>query len=163
MHELLDKRCDESIFDSAALDLLITASGGDLHRLFAMIIHAGNLARYRHEDEPETEARVLPEDARKVVLEQLSIFRNELGTVPNDPDDTSWEEKRQKLLDVYNSAPSASVPDKALYQLIRRRAVLFFNGAGRYGVHPLAVEILREQFRDSGEFTYRGGGLPLEA
>jgi hypothetical protein len=97
------------------------------------------------------------------VLEQLGIFRNELGTAPNDPDDIPWAEKLQKLRDIYEGLPAANVPDKALYQLLRRRAVLFFNGKGRYGVHPMAAEILHEQLVSDPRFRYRGGGLDLPA
>jgi hypothetical protein len=67
----------------------------------------------------------------------------------------------KKLRDIYEGTVAASVPDKALYQLLRRRAVLFFNGKGRYGVHPMAVEILREQLAGDTQFNYRGGGLDL--
>jgi hypothetical protein len=86
-----------------------------------------------------------------------------MGVAPNDPDDTPWAEKLQKLRDIYEGNPAANVPDKALYQLLRRRAVLFFNGRGRYGIHPLAVEILREQLARDTTFVYRGGGLDLRS
>ena len=86
-----------------------------------------------------------------------------MGTIPNDPDETTWDQKLQKLRCVYEGDPAAGVPDKALYQLLRRRAVLFFNGKGRYGVHPLAVEILREQLANDPGFKYRGGGLDLRS
>jgi hypothetical protein len=160
--ELLEKRADlNAIFAPEALELLLRASGGDLYRLFATIINAGQLARYRCEDDPSSERRVLQPDVETAVLEQLGIFRNEMGTALSDPDDTPWSEKLQKLRAIYEGSPAASVPDKALYQLLRRRAVLFFNGRGRYGVHPLAVEILREQLARDPTFVYRGGGLEL--
>jgi hypothetical protein len=41
--------------------------------------------------------------------------------------------------------------------------VLFFNGKGWYGVHPMAAEILREQLSGEPAFKYRGGGLDLTA
>lgn len=116
---------------------------------------------FRHEDFPLTEARILIEDAKANIREQLSYFRNTMGTSPNDPDKTTWETKRQKLRDIYEKQPYANVPDSALYQLLRRRAVLFCNGPGRYGVHPLAVQMLREQYANDHTFTYKGGGLDL--
>jgi hypothetical protein len=162
--ELMQKRADlSSIFASDALELLLRASGGDLYRLFAITIESGKEARYRHEDHPSSERRVLAVDVTKVVWQQLGIFRNELGTAPNDPDDSSWPDKLQKLRDIYEGTAAASVPDKALYQLLRRRAILFFNGKGRYGVHPMAAEILREQLANDTHFNYRGGGLDLPA
>jgi hypothetical protein len=158
--DLIGKRADyESIYAGDALQLLLRASGGDLYRLFALVVNSSRLARYRYEDNPGSECRVLLSDLERAVAEQLGIFRNELGTAPNDPDDTVWEVKLRKLRDIYEGRPDANVPDKALYQLLRKRAVLFFNGKGRYGVHPLAVEILREQLRDDDSFRYVGGGL----
>ena len=160
--ELLEKRADlRAVFADDALELLLQSSGGDLYWLFAMIIKAGRLAQFRYEDDPSSERRVLRTDVETAVLEQLGIFRNEMGVAPNDPDDTPWAEKLQKLRDIYEGNPAANVPDKALYQLLRRRAVLFFNGRGRYGIHPLAVEILREQLARDATFVYRGGGLDL--
>ena len=162
--ELVGKRADlDSIFAPDALEVLLRASGGDLYRLFAIAVNAGRLARYRYEDDPSSERRVLRADVETAVREQLGIFRNELGTAPNDPDDIPWDAKLQKLRAIYEGDPAANVPDRALYQLLRRRAVLFFNGRGRYGVHPMAVEILREQLTTDTAFQYRGGGLDLNS
>lgn len=162
--ELLGKRADlDSVFAPDALEMLLRESGGDLYRLFAIAVNAGRLARYRYEDDPSSERRVLRADVETAVREQLGIFRNELGTAPNDPDDIPWDAKLQKLRAIYEGDPAANVPDRALYQLLRRRAVLFFNGRGRYGVHPMAVEILREQLTLDAAFQYRGGGLDLNS
>jgi hypothetical protein len=158
--DLMRKRADlPAIFAPDALEHLLRASGGDLYRLFALVINSGRLARYRHEDNPDSERIVMLADVQTAVREQLGIFRNEMGTAPNDPDDTTWEAKLRKLRDIYEGDPAANVPDKPLYQLLRRRAVLFFNGKGRYGLHPLAVEILREQLATDDTFRYSGGGL----
>lgn len=160
--EVVAKRAEVgSIFEDAAVDVLIRASGGDLYLLFALINKAGRIAQYRHEDDPQTELKVLRSDAELVIREQLATFRNEMGTVPSDADPTTWETKRDRLRAIYDEKPSANVPDEALYQLLRRRAVLYCNGTGRYGVHPLAVELLKEQLQSDSTFEYRGGGLDL--
>ena len=99
-------------------------------------------------------------DAAIVAREQLSIFRNEMGTT-NPDQETDWPTKRDKLRKIYEDDPEAAVPDPALYQLLRRRAVLFCNGKGRYAAHPLAVEMLRENYTNDTNFTYKGGGLDL--
>ena len=157
---LVEKRADPALFDDAAIDLMIRASGGDLSWLFSILVLSAERARYRNEDFPETPARILFDDAERVVLEQLSMFRNEMGVDPDDPDDAPWPDKRAKLRAIYEEAPDADVPSSVLYHLLRRRAVLYFNGRGRYGVHPMAVEILREQLDGRDEtFHYRGGGL----
>ncbi len=162
LKEVVEKRADvPAIFDERALNLLIAASGGDLYLLFSMIHKAGRIAGYRHADHPETDSRIVPSDAELVVREQLGIFRNEMGTAPSDTDPTTWELKRDRLRSIYEQDPAAIVPDPAIYQLLRRRAVLFCNGKGRYGVHPLAVEMLREQLKSDETFEYRGGGVDL--
>jgi hypothetical protein len=161
--DLMEKRADlGKVFHDDAVDLLIRASGGDLFLLFALINRAGRLARYRSEDDRSSPALVSRQDVRSVAAEQLGIFRNEMGTVPGDNDPTDWEVKRQKLRDIYECKPEASVPDAALYGLLRRRAVLFCNGKGRYAVHPMGVDVLREQFHRDASFQYRGGGLDLD-
>lgn len=158
--DLVTKRADwQNLFADDTLERLLRASGGDLYLLFALTVNAARWARYRHEDDPASEAKILPNDAEKAIREQLGIFRNELGTAPNDPDDTPWKDKLQKLRDIYEQKPDANVPDKTLYQLLRKRAVLFFNGTGRYGVHPLAVEILREQLTGDTTFVFHNDGL----
>jgi len=159
--ELLEKRAGiREIFAHDALELLLRASGGDLYRLFAMIVKSGRMAQYRHEDDPTSERRVLLGDVQTTVREQLGIFRNELGSGPNEEKPT-WDEQLQKLRAIYEDDPAAKVPNPPLYRLLRKRAVLYFNGTGRYGVHPMAVEILREQLAKDTTFQYRGGGLDL--
>lgn len=159
---LMEKRADlKAIFADDALELLLRASGGDLFLLFTMIVAAGKDARYRHEDEPTSEKRVVRLDVENAAQRQLGNFRNRMGTVPGDSDQTTWETKRLKLRAIYEGKVSTKVPDDALYQLLRRRAVLFFNGPGRYGVHPLAVEMLREEFATDPTFSYKGSGLDL--
>jgi hypothetical protein len=56
-----------------------------------------------------------------------------------------YPEKTSKLLAVYNDAPDSGVPDAALYSLLRGRAIQEFNGDRWCGVHPLVVDILKEQ------------------
>ena len=162
LNELLEKRADtDLLFAEDALGLLLQAASGDLHLLFTMIVTAGKHARYRKEDHPETEEKILLADVKVAVSRELSVFRNRMGTVPGDSDPTTWESKKQKLRAIYENSPDAKIPDDALYQLLSRRAVLYFNGKGRYGVHPLAVEMLREQFSADATFTYKGGGVDL--
>lgn len=159
--ELMRLRADlDAIIGSDALELLQRTSGGDLYLLFALIIKAGRLAGYRNEDEPTTPRKIMLKDAAVVAREQLSIFRNEMGT-PNPDQETDWPTRRDKLRKIYEHDPAAAVPDPALYQLLGRRTVLFCNGKGRYAAHPLAVEMLRENFLNDAGFTYKGGGLDL--
>ncbi len=160
--ELVEKRADVGkSFGPGALDLLLKASGGDLYLLFAMTNKASRITKYRAEDAAEANTQILRKDAVIVVREQLSIFRNEMGSAPNSNDST-WEDKRTKLRQIYANDTNARVPDAVMYDLVRRRAVLYCNGKGRYAVHPLAVQMLRENFPNEPGF-YKGGGLDLDA
>ena len=76
---LLEKRANlDAIFDQQALDLLFQASSGDLQLLFTMIVFAGKEARYRHEDDSATPAKILHQDVNKAVLRELSAFRSRM-------------------------------------------------------------------------------------
>ena len=69
-----------------------------------------------------------------------------LGQSPYDiAEQTPYSEKSKRLVDVYNRTPDHDVPDPILYSLLRGRAIQEFNGEGWFGVHPLVVDILKEQ------------------
>ena len=69
-----------------------------------------------------------------------------LGQSPYDgAEQIPYSEKSKRLVEVYNRAPDHDVPDKILYSLLRGRAIQEFNGVGWFGVHPLVVDILKEQ------------------
>jgi hypothetical protein len=51
----------------------------------------------------------------------------------------------KRLTAVYDGAPDSDVPDPVLYSLLRGRAVQEFNGECWFGVHPIVVDILKEQ------------------
>ena len=160
LRDFVARRVDvDSLIDADALLHLIRGSGGDLYLLCALVINAGENAMFRHEDDHSTPDKLIIGDAQQAVAAQLSIFRNEMGTGPNDPDTSTWEQKRARLYSLYQREKGADVPDPVLYELIRRRAVLYCNGTGRYAVHPLAVQMLVEQLSEDPGFQYTGGGL----
>jgi hypothetical protein len=72
-------------------------------------------------------------------------YRLKLGQSPYDTEQIPYSEKSAKLVAVYNRAPDHDIPDRVLYSLLRSRAVQEFNGDGWFGVHPLVVDILKEQ------------------
>ena len=72
-------------------------------------------------------------------------YRRLLGQSPYDAQPIPYDDKRAKLLAVYSASPNCDVPDPVLYSLLRARAVQEFNGAGWFGVHPLVVDILKQQ------------------
>jgi hypothetical protein len=72
-------------------------------------------------------------------------YLRRLGQSPYDLNPITYPQKLERLLAVYNGASANDVPDPVLYSLLRSRAVEEFNGNGWYGVHPLVVDILKDQ------------------
>lgn len=120
---------------------LIVASGGNLRELFALVLDAGEGARARNPDAVKIEGY----DAEAAVNNMRRDYRMNLGQSPYDAAPIPYSEKFAKLVAVYNSSPDSDIPDPTLYSLLRGRAVQEFNGAGWYGVHPLVVDILKDQ------------------
>jgi len=72
-------------------------------------------------------------------------YRMRLGQSPYDVSQIPYREKLARLLAVYGQVPDNDIPDPVLYSLLRGRAVQEFNGDGWFGVHPLVVDILKDQ------------------
>ena len=120
---------------------LIVASGGNLRDLFALVLDAGEGARGRN----PTATAIGPEDARLAINKMRRDYRMRLGQSPYDVQQIPYSEKLKRLLAVYGGASDNDVPDAVLYSLLRGRAIQEFNGEGWFGVHPLVVDILKEQ------------------
>ena len=129
-------RAEANLFEPGQIDALIRASGGSLKFLFSLIREAGM------EAEIAGTSAVTELAARRAVNLAIAPFRNRLGTGPYDPKPVTWEQKAAKLKEVYEG--KAVAPDDTLYALLRSRAVLFVNGNGRYAVHPIVLDILRD-------------------
>jgi len=138
---VLEARVLPALFAEGQMTRLIEASGGNLRDLFALVVDAGEGARVRN-----PEASVIgPEDANAAINKMRGEYRMKLGQSPYDADRIPYPEKSARLLAVYRSAPDSDIPDAVLYSLLRGRAVQEFNGARWYGVHPLVVDILKQQ------------------
>jgi len=129
-------RTKASLIADGQIEALIRASGGSLRLLFSLLRAAGLEAELAEKDV------VTAAEANRAMDLSIAPFRNRLGTGPYDSKPVSWEQKAAKLKEVYEG--KAFAPDDTLYSLLRSRAVLFVNGKGRYAVHPIAVDILRE-------------------
>ena len=68
-----------------------------------------------------------------------------LGQSPYDQHEMPYSDKVKRLIAVYNGDADNDVPDPVLYSLLRGRAIEEFNGEGWFGVHPLVVDILKNQ------------------
>jgi hypothetical protein len=138
---VLEARVSPALFDEGQMTKLIVASGGNLRDLFGLVLEAGEGARLRDPD-----AKVIgAEDAKSAIARLRRDYRLRLGQSPYDLQPISYAQKSAKLLAVYNREPDSDIPDPVLYSLLRGRALQEFNGDGWFGVHPLVVDILKEQ------------------
>jgi hypothetical protein len=138
---VLEARVSPSLFAPEQMTRLIVASGGNLRDLFELVLDAGEGARLRN---PLATA-IGPDDAKAAIAKMRREYRMRLGQSPYDLHQVPYSEKVVRLLAVYNDASANDVPDPVLYSLLRSRAVEEFNGDGWYGVHPLVVDILKDQ------------------
>jgi len=138
---VLEARVSPSLFAEGQMTRLIVASGGNLRDLFALVLDAGEGASLRHPP-----ATVIGHDDATAAINKLRReYRMKLGQSPFDAEQIPYTEKSARLLAVYSDSPDNGVPDPVLYSLLRGRAVQEFNGDGWFGVHPLVVDILKEQ------------------
>lgn len=138
---VLEARVSPSLFAEGQMTRLIVASGGNLRDLFAMVADAGGGARARD----STATVIGPDDARVAINKMRRDYRMRLGQSPYDVSQIPYREKLARLLAVYGHVPDNDIPDPVLYSLLRGRAIQEFNGDGWFGVHPLVVDILKEQ------------------
>jgi GTPase SAR1 family protein len=138
---VLEARVSPSIFSEGQMTRLIVASGGNLRDLFALVLDAGEGARARN----PAATLIGPDDAKAAVNKMRREYRMKLGQSPYDAHPIPYSDKSARLLAVYDGAPDSDIPDPVLYSLLRGRAIQEFNGDGWYGVHPLVVDILKEQ------------------
>jgi hypothetical protein len=141
VQSVLEARVSTSIFAEGQMTRLIVASGGNLRDLFNLVLDAGEGALARN-----SAATVIgPDDAKAAVNKMRREYRMKLGQSPYDARPISYSDKSAKLLAVYGVTPDSDIPDPVLYSLLRGRAIQEFNGEGWFGVHPLVVDILKEQ------------------
>jgi hypothetical protein len=137
---VLEARVSPALFAEGQMARLIVASGGNLRDLFAMVLDAGEGALARN----RKASRIEPDDARAAINNMRVEYLWRLGQSPYDVQ-IPYPDKTAKLLAVYNDVPDNGVPDAVLYSLLRGRAIQEFNGDRWCGVHPLVVDILKEQ------------------
>jgi hypothetical protein len=138
---VLEARVSPSVFAEGQMTRLIVASGGNLRDLFFLVLDAGEGARARN-----PAATVIgPDDASAAINKMRREYRMKLGQSPYDAQPIRYSDKSAKLLAVYSRGPDSDIPDRVLYSLLRGRAIQEFNGDWWYGVHPLVVDILKEQ------------------
>ena len=138
---VLEARVSPELFEDDLMARLIVASGGNLRDLFFLVQDAGESALVRNDNARS----IAQENAAAAINKMRSEYRMRLGQSPYDQFPITYEDKLKKLLAVYQGAPDSEIPDPTLYSLLRARAIQEFNGKVWFGVHPLVVDILKEQ------------------
>jgi hypothetical protein len=141
LRQVLEARMSLHLFAENQMTKLIVASGGNIRELFRLVSDAGDRAVLKDFD-----ARSIGEDECIAAIQaNRRDYRRILGQSPYDSQSISYEEKLKKLLAVYSGDQDAQIPDLILYSLLRARAIQEFNGEGWFGLHPVVVDILKEQ------------------
>jgi hypothetical protein len=143
VRSVLEARLTPELFEKRQMMRLIVASGGNLRDLFLLIGRAADNAILR----ASANGKINRADADSAIDNLRAEYLRRLGESPYDKERIVYDEKANRLLQIYNSDPNAKVPDAVLHSLLRARAVQEFNEEGWFGVHPLVVDILKSQNR----------------
>jgi hypothetical protein len=130
-----------TLFDPGEQMRLIVASGGNLRHLFRLTSDA--VVNAIVGEAPE--GRIRKADVDAAVARYRWDFYGLLSSTSGDGLAVTWEQKLEKLMQVYDQKPQAKTRDAALNALLRVGAVQEFNGDGWFGVHPVVTDILGEQ------------------
>ncbi len=147
VREVLKRRMSDGLFEPGQKERLIVASGGRLRTLFDLVRDAADRALLAK----PARARISEADADAAVNQLRLRYTRRLGDSLTGTEDLTWEDKARKLLDVYGRDAEASAPDAVCHALLGAGAIQEFNGAGRYGVHPIVVDILKLQGKLSSD------------
>ncbi len=137
--DVLTARMLSSLFAAGQMDRLIIASGGNLRDLFTLVSYAADTADLR------ADTMINASDANEAIVNLRSDYERRLGESPYDSEKVTYQQKSDRLLEIYHGDQSAHIPDEVTYSLLRSRAVQEFNGQRWFGVHPLVVDILAKQ------------------
>ena len=150
--EVVFRRVRRELLDEGLARSLAVASGGNIRDLFDLLRRAALSAEVRGG------ARIERQDALEAVNALRSDYRFRLGeNLFDEASSISLATKLDKLEAIYSGDSAAQIPDKVLYVLLRQRIVLQFNGQYWFGVHPLVVDILKEQTERSIKPDSPGG------
>jgi hypothetical protein len=152
---VLASRIAPSLFEEAQMMRLVVASGGNLRDLFEMTATAADYAADRDSQ------TIGEKDVAQAITQKRVEYVNSLGSGPYDPQTITYEQKAERLIQIYNNEPASEVADPILHSLLRARAVQEFNGERWFGVHPLVVDTLIRQRKlkhEAGKHV-QGGSL----
>ncbi|RJP18117.1 MAG: hypothetical protein C4527_29560 [Candidatus Omnitrophota bacterium] len=135
----LEARVSPSLFSKGQMNRLIVASGGNLRDLFSLVSRASDYAILKKSN------IIQSKDVTRVINELRTDYERSLGESPYDKEKVTYKEKADLMIQIYNGIPDKKIPDAVLHSLLRARVVQEFNGERWFGIHPLVVDILKEQ------------------
>ena len=157
IRKILGKRLELSLIDPEVLERFITASGGDLRRLFTMVTESADLAIYLSKQNDHIEKPRITHDAAEDTLNRHRLeFKNALAVLYGH-EEITVRDKIDKLVSLYRREPISENPDHILAELIDSRAVQEYNGTFWLGVAPLMVDELNRLGALGSDGNYPGG------
>jgi hypothetical protein len=148
---VLHARVEPQLFAAGQMMRLIVASGGNLRDLFSMVRYAADTAIL------DQVAEIGADQVKEAILDMRSNYERFLGQSPYSTEKVTYQQKADKLLEIYNSNYDATIHDEVVHSLLSARAVQEFNSERWFGVHPLVVDILVKQ----GKIQRPSGGGPV--
>jgi hypothetical protein len=141
LQEILEARVSPKLFGPSHMKRLIVASGGNLRDLFTMVNQAADSALLHN----PAKDKIGKLEVDRAINELRTDYTRKLGVGPYDPAELTYDQKAERLVEVYNQAPRHEIGAPVLYSLLNARAVQEFNGDRWFGVHPLVVDVLKKQ------------------
>ena len=137
LRNILAARMNLELAEPAALEALITGSGGNVRMLFSLVRDAGLNAM------SETRDLLSRDDAKLALQAERARFATRLGSAQRFEDQpVSREQKFDRLAEIHSQESGCNIPDDVTHTLVSSGAVQYFNHDGWYGVHPLVVDLL---------------------
>jgi protein-tyrosine-phosphatase len=152
LEAVLSARANPQLFAAGQMMRLIVASGGNLRDLFSMVRYAADTAIL------DGATEIGPAQVKEAILDMRSNYERFLGQSPFSAEKVTYQQKADKLLEIYRGNYDATIHDEVIHSLLSARAVQEFNSDRWFGVHPLVVDILVKQGKIQRP---PGGGLVL--
>lgn len=135
--EVVHSRISPLLLEDGVAERCIRGSGGSLRDLFRLVQFSMLSARIGGA------SRIALTHAESAVQDLRNDYKLRLGATSQTDSEVSLEQKLERLVQIYKREDeTAEVPDPVLYNLLRQRFVLQYNGTGWMGIHSLAVDLL---------------------
>ena len=137
MKRIIESRIDLNLFEDKCYETAIKYSGGSLRELFSLINKASEI---------ENGEKISSKSMEKAVNIYKDFFSNRIYERIDDLKIT-FDDYLDILLDIDDGNRENPDLKIALYDLLRVRAVMKYNGKGYYDVHPLLENFIENHRR----------------